>query len=283
MNSVMRVAIVQMDCLLGKVEHNIEKIISLIDENRDKVDMIVFPELAVTGYCVGANFHKYALQVDDPRFLKVQEATKDVTIALGFIEETPSFRFYNSLAIISNQEIKYIHRKIYLPNYGIFEEKKYFSVGSRFRNVDIAPFRIAPFICGDAWSPALVHLAAADEANIFIFSVCSPLGGLGSRLSSKKGWRRANRFYASMYGSYVIFANRTGKEHDLEFWGESELIDPFGEQIICVEDQRETVLLAEIDLKEVRSARTTLHTMRDEDLSFIQRRLERIISQVDYL
>ena len=282
-NSIMSLGLVQMDCHLGDIKANIHKIIEIIDENRKKVDMLVFPELTTTGYCVGNRFHEYALRVDDDLFEKIVEATKNIDVAVGFIEETASFRFYNSLAFISNREIRYIHRKINLPNYGIFEEKKYFSIGPKVRNVDIPPFRIAPFICGDAWSPALVHLGAADEANIFLFSVCSPEAGLGSRLSTKENWKRLNRFYSAIYGAYVIFVNRTGKEHDLVFWGESELIDPFGQVVVASEGAEEKVLIANVDLKEVRSARTTLHTLRDEDLSFIQRRMNQIIQQIDYL
>lgn len=282
-DSTMTIALAQINCCLGDVRKNVDKILYIIEEYRPKVDMIVFPELATTGYCVSKHFHEYAFKLDDELFDKIIQATKDISIAVGFIEETPSFRFYNSLAFITNRKLEYVHRKIYLPNYGIYEEKKYFSVGARLRNVDCPPFRLAPFVCGDAWSPALIHLAAADEANVFIFSVCSPEGGLGSRLSTKENWKRLNRFYATLYGAYVVFVNRTGAEHELEFWGESEIIDPFGKVIVSAEGKEETVVVAQIELAEVRSARTILHTVRDENLSFIQRRLNQIIQQIDYL
>ena len=196
---------------------------------------------------------------------------------VGFIEEDDAFHFYNSVAIIQDQKLLAVHRKIFLPNYGIFEERKYFAVGRDLTCVDIDGFRMAPYICGDAWNPALVHIGALDRAHILIFSVCSPEGALGSKLSSQASWKRLNRFYASMYGVYVIFVNRTGSERNLKFWGESELIDPFGSLVAASEDDSEEVVLATIDRSVIREARTVLNTVRDEDPRFLQRQLSRVI------
>ncbi len=268
-----------MDCELGNVEANAQKIKNIIDEYRGKVDFLVFPELALTGYCVGEKFHEYSLITDDDIFQDILNHTKDISIALGFIEETTSINFYNSLAFIKNCKISHIHRKIYLPNYGIFEERKYFKSGTSANCFEQGPFRISPFICGDAWNPALVHLAAADHAHILSFSVCSPENGLGSRLSTKESWKRLNRFYATMYGSFVVFVNRVGREKNLKFWGESEVIDPFGQVIASAKSDSEEVITTSIHLSQIREARNILHTIRDEDLDFIQKRLERIMDR----
>ena len=170
-----------------------------------------------------------------------------------------------------------IHRKIYLVSYGVFDERRHFSVGPNHHAIDHGAFRIAPFVCADAWSPALVHLAAADLAHIFVFSACSPTQGLGSRLSTKESWHRMNQFYASMYGVYVLFVNRVGNDKDLTFWGGSQVIDPFGKIIAQAKGDAEEIIEAELRLTEVRESRTVLHTVRDENLNFLVHRLQHVI------
>ncbi len=223
---MLRVGLAQVDANLGDVAANIARARRAIEAARGRVDLLVFPELALTGYTVGNRFHELALRVDSPLFRDLIDATTDVTVAIGFVEETDAFDFFNSLAFIRNRQLLHTHRKIYLPNFGVFEERKFFTAGRNFDPIDLGRFRLAPFICGDAWNPASVHLAAADQAHVLVIAACSPDGALGSRLSTKENWKRLNRFYAAMFGCYVIFVNRVGNEGPLAFWGEREIIDP---------------------------------------------------------
>lgn len=275
-HQVMKVGLVQMDSVLGDLEANVQHVVKLADAHRGKVDLLVFPELALTGYAIGARFHEFALRPGDEKLSELLEASHGITLAVGFIEETDAFHFYNSLAFIRDGKLVHVHRKIYLPNYGIFEERKYFKAGTKVDTFELGRFRIGPFVCGDAWNPGLVHMSAADHAHILIFSVCSPEKGLGNRLSSEDNWKRMNRFYATVYGCYVIFVNRIGSENTLSFWGQSELIDPFGCQVAGFEGKEEGVLVCELNLAEVREARTTLYTARDDDLDLMERRLKHV-------
>ena len=277
-NATCRVGLVQMDCVQGDLTKNVARTIEIIKQNKGKADFLVFPELSLTGYDVGSKFHEYSLRIDDELFEEIVQSTKELTVAIGFVEETESFSFYNSMAIIKNKKIIHIHRKIYLPNYGIFEERKYFSPGHNYKTFDMGKFCVAPFICGDAWNPAFVHLGAADLASVLVISVCSPQKGLGSKLSSEESWKRLTRFYATMYGCYVVFVNRVGKENNLIFWGKSEMIDPFGNEVISFSDDSEGVLVGDMNSNEIRESRTILTTVRDEDFNFIQRRLERVMN-----
>lgn len=279
---ILRIGMAQIDCKAGDVETNIQKTIKLINAYREKVDLLIFPELSLTGYSVGKNFHKCAMRLDDPRLKFLMGQTTGITVAVGLIEETPSFKFHNSLVFMRDKGIVHAHRKIYLPNYDIFEEKKYFAAGVRFDCFDHTHFRIAPLICGDAWNPALVHLAASDEANILVISACSPAYSLGGRLSNQINWQRLIRFYATMYGSYVAFINRAGSERGLSFYGRSTLINPFGEVVSSARGDKEGVIIGTVNLGIVRKARTILNTIRDENLPFIQNKLSKIITNKDY-
>jgi predicted amidohydrolase len=272
----LRIALAQVDATPSDISANLTKAKQIIHDNRNKVDLLVFPEYTLTGYITGTSVYDRALRTDDELFQDLVKSTTDITVAISFIEETTAFRFYNSLAIISHGQILHVHRKIYLVNYGVFEERRHFSTGPSHQCVDIGGFRVAPFICSDAWNPGLVHLAAADLAHIMMFSACSPTQGLGSRLSTRESWKRMNQFYASMYGVYVLFVNRVGSDEGLFFWGGSEIIDPFGKTIAVSNTAGEEIVRAEINLAEVREARTILHTVRDEDLELIQRRLDKV-------
>ena len=274
----LRVALAQIDVVPGDYGANLPKIINLIEQHRGKTDLLVFPEYALCGYLTGQDAYDHALKTNDVLFRELVAATRGITIAICFIEETGAFNFYDSMAFIADGKVLSIHRKIYLVNYGAFEERRHFSVGPKHASVNCGPFRLAPFICADAWNPALVHLAGADLTHVFIFSACSPTQGLGSRLSTRESWHRMNQFYASMYGVYVLFVNRVGDDSGLQFWGGSQIIDPFGKVIAEAKLFEEDVIEAEVHLAEVREARTILHTVRDENLYFIRRRLEEVLS-----
>lgn len=273
----LRVALAQVDMTPGDYASNLRKIKQLVDEQRGRADLLVFPEYTFSGYQTGQAVYDSALRVDDEIFRELVAYTEGITVAMGFIEETGAFNFYDSLAFIRDGEVLGIHRKIYLVNYGAFEERKHFSVGPRHESLDLGDFRATPFICADVWNPALVHLAGSDRAHVFVFSACSPTQGLGSRLSTRESWHRMNQFYASMYGVYVLFVNRVGNDGGLEFWGGSQIVDPFGRVIAEGKIGEEDVIGAELDLAEVREARTVLHTVRDEDLNFIRRRLDHVL------
>lgn len=277
--NLLRVGLAQTDAVPGDPSGNIAKVKKIVNEQRDELDFLMFPEYAISGYVMGDKVYECAIRTEDEMFADLMACTRDITVAFGFVEETGSFNFYNSLAIVRDRQILAVHRKIYLVNYGNFEERKHFSVGPSHDCFDIDPFRVAPFICGDAWNPMMVHLAAADRAHVFLFPACSPSGGLGSRLSTKESWRRLNRFYASTYGVYVLFVNRVGKDQNLELWGGSEIIDPFGKEVVAAKEAEEEVITAELDLSQVRESRTVLHTVRDEDLGFVRRRLEKVINR----
>ena len=274
----LRVALAQIDTEPGDYAANLPKIKRLIDEQRGQTDLLVFPEYTFSGYQTGQAVYDSALRVDDDIFRELVAHTQGITVAMGFIEETGAFNFYDSLAFLRDGKILAIHRKIYLVNYGAFEERKHFSAGPRHESIDTGEFRLTPFICADVWNPALVHLAGSDRAHIFVFSACSPTQGLGSRLSTRESWHRMNQFYASMYGVYVLFVNRVGYDGELEFWGGSQIVDPFGRVIAEGKMGEEDVVTAELDLAEVREARTVLHTVRDEDLGFIRRRLDQVLT-----
>ena len=275
----LRIGVAQVAPELGGVSANAARVKQIIDQRRGEVDLLLFPELTLTGYAVGSRTPELALRADAPVLCDLAEQAAGLAVLVGFIEETDRFQFFNSLALLQGGRVQKVHRKVFLPTYGIFEEGKHFSASRRYELMSIGGFRAAPLICADAWNPALAHVAASLGADMFLIAANSPAGGMGDRLSSREGWLRLARFYASMYGVYVAFCNRVGQEGELRFWGESEIIDPFGQSLAAAGGGGEEVVSAVCDRGLVREARTFLHTIRDDDPAFIAGQLRRVAEE----
>lgn len=270
-----RIAVAQLTPELGCVEANAAAVRRVVAAERGQVDLVVFPELTLTGYDVGPRYADLAMSSDAATLRLLAEEAGELALLVGFIEETDRFRFHNSLALLADGRVRQVHRKVFLPTYGVFEEGKYYAASRRYELMSIGGCRVAPLVCADAWNPALAHVAASRGADLFVIAANSPAGGLGERFSSRDGWRRLCRFYASMYGVYVVFCNRVGQEGELRFWGESEVVDPFGQPIASA-GAGEEIIATVCDRALVREARTVLHTIRDDDPAFIAAEMRRV-------
>jgi predicted amidohydrolase len=274
----LRIALAQIAIEHWDLEKNLAKVEAVMREHRQRADLVIFPELTLTGYRVLEGARPPAMRRDDPRLLALARASEGTSAIVGFVEESSTLEIYNSVAVLHRGAVAHVHRKISLPNYGAFEERKHFKPGRSIEHVSMGDFRIAPLICADAWSPSLPYLAAAAGANVLAISVNSPEGGLrDDRVSSREGWKQICRYSALIYGCHVAFVNRVGSEGaDHVFWGESELIDPFGRLVVTSKGRNEEVLVATIEIDAVREARAVLPTMRDEDRDLVVRTLQKL-------
>ena len=302
----MRVTICQTSPILLDVQANLEDVISRISSARDKgAELIVFPELALTGYFVGQRFHEVALRLDSPEICRLVAATKDTAAVVGFIEESPSMNFYNSALVAVNGKIEFTSRKLNLPNYGVFEERKFFSNGTRVQVFRYMDFTIAVFICNDLWHPSLPYLAVCQNADIFITIFNSSLDSMGREFSNIESWIVINMFYSRIFGVYNICANRVGEEffherrvltdvplsektsHEQDeqtesvksyrFWGGSEIINPFGQQIAKAALYEPDEISVSLSRDLLRQKRILLPYLRNDDPFFTYRELRRIL------
>jgi predicted amidohydrolase len=273
----LRVALAQCDTVLGNVSANLDRALSTIDSAQFNADLLVFPELSLSGYSL-TDVTRVGLRLDGPELSTLAAASRGVAVAVGFVEETPDARWYNSAAVFAEGRLLHLHRKVYPPTYGCFEEGKHFGRGTSIRCFDLLGWRIGLMICADWWHPSVPYLMAADGADLLIAMAASPQGGLGEDYDSSEGWFRLNRTYASIYGTYVAFCNRTGIEGGTRFWGKSELVDPYG-QPMAQAGPGEELITAALDRERVRTMRYMLPTMRDEDLDLTSRTLHRLIQE----
>ncbi len=277
-----RLAVAQIAPVLGDVEKNLalhEK--AAREAVSQSVNLLVFPELSLTGYFLKDHVATVAVSVGGPALAPLLELSRQVAMLVGFVEETPSHLFHNAAAYLEGGEIRHIHRKVYLPTYGIFDEQRYLAPGRRIRAFDTALGRMAVLICEDMWHPAAAGIAAWDGAEILLCPSASPGRGLGQKepFQNSTTWERVILAYADLFTCFVVYANRAGYEDGACFWGGSEVVGPTGEAVAKAQYLTEDFLVAEMDDRMLRRARIANPLLRDERLDLTLREVERLTRQ----
>ncbi|WP_163560162.1 nitrilase-related carbon-nitrogen hydrolase [Halomonas sp. NO4] len=267
----LRVAAAQLNAELGDVDANLERHLDILQDARGQgVELLVFPELSLTGYGLGSRVMQVAMPLEDPRLIRLAKACGEMQTVVGFIEEASPGEYYNALAILQAGELVAVHRKLNLPTYGGLEEGKWFTHGSELTHVAVRPgWSATPLICADLWNPALVHAALLPRPTVLCAPINSASGIVSDDFSNEQNWALNVRFYAMTYGTPVIMANRYGPENGSHFWGGSRILGPRGELLADAED-RETLIIAELSRTAIARARFELPTHRDADTPLIR-------------
>ena len=276
-----RLALAQIDPVLGNFQANVAKHVALADRAAAAgAQVVVFPELALTGYSIKDMNWELAvtLRRDMRPIAPLIEKGKTISILTGGVEEGSSFGLYNAAFFFEGGEVRSVHRKTYPPTYGMFEENRYFSSGTDVRAVDSVYGRFGVLICEDLWHLPLPYILAQDGAGIILTLVASP-----TRISGKEerpGIATVNaenhRAYARLLSVYVAFCNRVGFEDGVNFWGGSEIVGPDGSCIASAKLFEEDLIIADIDENESRRARRLSRHFLDDDPSLVERELKRI-------
>jgi len=274
------IALAQMNPALGDLERNLALHEKTAEEAIGRgAGLLVFPELSLTGYFLKDIVSSVALPLTSPILGRLRDLSRRIDLIIGLVEESPEHLFYNAALYLSMGEIRHVHRKVYLPTYGIFDEQRYLTEGSRIRTFQADIGRSAILICEDMWHPSAAGVASLDGMEILISPSASPgRGGLeeGRFFANARAWETINRAYAQLFTCYVLYINRVGYEDGACFWGGSEVIAPSGEPVAKAEYLSEQLLVAEIDPVEIRRARTANPLLRDERPDVTLRELERI-------
>ena len=203
---------------------------------------------------------------------------------MSFVEESADHRLFIAAALLEDGRLVHVHRKLFLPTYGLFDERRFFAAGDLLRAV---PSRLGIGlgigVCEDFWHLPVPQLLALDGAQVLINVSSSPGRDLAATnevgLGTASSWRTLMRTYAQLTTSYVVFVNRVGVEESISFWGGSEVIAPDGTPIFGAPLYDEGLYPVELDLDEIRRARIGLPLLRDERLELEVRELERIVAE----
>jgi len=278
----LNLAIAQISTHLGDVNANLEKHLDLIRQAQAKgADLIVFPELSLTGYClqdlVPTVAHKPVQ--GDAVFKPLLEASQYIDLVVGFVDEDRRHRFYIASAYLSGGRVVHIHHKVYLPTYGLFDEGRFFANGDTIRAFDTQFGRMGILICEDFWHASPPYLLWLDGADLLIFTSASPGRGINDQpmLESARWVEDINRAYASLFTSFVLHSNRAGYEDGLNFWGGSTVYDPNGDLVSRSAYHEEALMFTEVDLNQLHRTRARLPLLRDERPILVLHELQRML------
>jgi predicted amidohydrolase len=270
------VALAQCYPRLGDVAANLSMHMDVIgDAAAHDAGLVVFPELSLTGYFLKDQVPDVALRLDSTEIGTLRDASraKHIDIVVGLVLESDGHRFHNASLYISGGEVLHVHRKVYLPTYGLFDEQRYVAAGDRFRAFDAPlggraerPWRAGMLICEDLWHPSAAALLARQGVDVFICPSASPGSGVlqGEALGTARSYDVMTRTYAQLFTAYVVYCNRTGFEDGVGFWGGSRLVSPLGIVIGALPGADETVLFHTLERSALRRARMAYPLLRDE-------------------
>ncbi|HAZ10089.1 MAG TPA: NAD+ synthase [Candidatus Omnitrophica bacterium] len=237
-------AIGQINSIVGDLESNSNKILSCIKEAASKdIDLIVFPELSITGYPPEDLLLKPHFIKENIRYLnKISKEIGDLVAIVGFVDEKKG-DIYNSAAVMRNKKITYIYHKIHLPNYGVFDEKRYFKPGADNKLIKIKDLFFSVNICEDIWADGRERMAerVLKKADFLVNVSASPyhIGKIEER-------KRIIGTKAKRFGIPIVYCNLVGGQDELVFDGRSALFGKDGSIIVEAKAFEEDLLIFDL-------------------------------------
>lgn len=281
-----RVALAQIDTVLGDVRRNVERHVEYAERAlAGGAQAVIFPELSLTGYTLRDLNFEVAL---DPYTAKelapLRELSKKITIICGGVEEDERGAVYNAAFVFEDGDVKHVHRKIYPPTYGIFEEMRYFNRGNDVVAFDSSRLgRIGVLVCEDLWHPILPYVLAEQGAQLIVTLAASPTrldtGDDALHSTEPQNYttnREHHATYSRLLGLYLAFVNRVGVEDGVNFWGGSEMMTPSGEPCVVAKFFEPDLCFADLDPSTVRQARQLSRHFLDEDRLLTQQLISRL-------
>lgn len=274
-----RVAMAQISSHLGDLEANLQRHLEIIEKARaGGCDVVVFPELSLTGYLLADLVPEVALPLDDPRLAPLGRASREIDVLVGLVEDAPGHRFHNVAAYFSNGRLAHVHRKVHLPTYGLFQEGREFAAGNRVRHTETRWGPAGVLVCEDLWHMPCAWLLAQQGAEVIFVLSNGPTRGAkpGREVTSVAVWRQLLQTTAQFQTTWMVYVNRVGCEDGLTFGGGSLVVDPFGRVAREATALDEALEIVDLNSEVLRRARSAYPLLRDEDLELVQRELERI-------
>jgi len=264
-----RVALAQINPTVGDIEGNYRKIVSFIEKAKKlKSDFIVFPELALVGYppedlLLNPDFLNTSFQF----VKKIARIGENIVVLLGapFLENK---NLFNACFIIQNRKIKYVYKKIFLSNYSVFDEKRYFLPGNEMPLIFNSQLKFAVTICediGEKFSSIFCDLS--HKINI-VFNLSASPFFVGKVRRRKKILKNL----ALKTDAYIVYCNLVGGQDDLVFDGRSLVFSPQGEELICAKSFEEDFAVVDLDVKKKKVENDNIEKIRIEDFSVKKRR-----------
>jgi predicted amidohydrolase len=261
MKQKFKLALAQISCDRGEKTENLKKIEkTVIKAKKHSADLIVFPELSLTGYKVRDEIYELAETIPGPSTSTVERiAQKTRThIIFGMPErsEKTQATIFNSAVLVGPKGFIGKYRKMYLPTHSMFEEKRYFRPGYQPAVFDTELGRIGLIICYDIFFPEVARLARLEGAQLIICISASP--------AIRRAFFETLTIARAMENTtFLAYVNLVGIEDGLQFWGGSRLVGPQGKVLVKAKYDEEDLVVGEVDYSDIRPVETFVPTLRD--------------------
>jgi predicted amidohydrolase len=282
-----KVALAQIDVTLGDRDANLAKHLEYVERAKSEgASLLIFPELSLTGYYLQDITDVIGMRVSlpAPPLQKLLDASRrnNLDICVGFIEEDSRYVPYIAQAYIADGEIRHVHRKVYLPTYGMFDDMRYVGMGRQVRAFDTRFGRMGMLVCEDFWHLALPYLLWLDGADTLVMVSAGPGRGVkpgDDYLDTTYDLSMAHKMYAELFTAFVLHCNRVGYEDGVAFAGYSTVIAPDGEFVAKGPHFEETLVIATVNPEQIRFKRRGLLLLRDEHPEIVLKELQRIVAE----
>jgi predicted amidohydrolase len=281
----MKVALAQISPHLGNLRKNLDLHFQSIEKaKKKKADLLIFPELSLTGYTLMDMVDELSLEPGkNPIFKELKAASREISLVVGFVEEMEKGLFYNSAAFFSKGKILHIHRKVFLPTFGMFDEARFYAQGKNFHTFPTPFGKAGMMICRDFLSYGASYLLFAGGAEIIIAISAAPGRGTAQEESyeTSRMWEIMGETISRFSTVFLIYCNRVGFEDGKHFAGGSFIFNPAGEMIARAAYVDKDFLFYEINLDEVREIRKKWPYKRDDKPEIILEALKRIVREYE--
>jgi NAD+ synthase (glutamine-hydrolysing) len=273
------IALAQISPKLGDVDANVSLHRSYIDQAVARgANVVVFPELGLTGYQLQDLTFEVARTLEHPQIVEMIEASREIDIVFSFVEESKEHFFYISSVYASKGQISHVHRKVYLPTYGMFDENRYAGAGATVEPFTTRFGGTGLMICEDAWHVSVPYLHIMQGAQMLIIQASSPGRNVmkDHDFGSHTFWSHLLQVYGQLFGAHVVFVNRVGYEDGVHFYGGSGIVGPDGQWLAEASTSEEDLLIVQVDQRAVRRARYMTPLLRDERPELLERHFAKI-------
>ena len=281
----MKVALAQTAPRLGDIQYNLKLHQNIAAKaKKENVDLLIFPELSLTGYTLKDLTQDAAIDPQkDTAFKKLRTLSQGMSLVFGFVEEGEDGLIYNSSAFLSQGQTLHIHRKVFLPTYGMFEEGKFFAQGKNFRTFSTPFGKAGMMICYDFLHYSASYLLFAGGSGLNIITSAAPGRGVADDQSfaTSSMWELMGKTISRFSSAFVFYCNRVGLEDGKVFAGGSFIYNPAGNLFALASYVDEDYLVADIDLEEIKTFRKKWPYKRDDKPEIILEALKRVVKNYE--
>ncbi len=261
MKDKIRLALAQISSKRGDKEANLKKMEETTAKAKaQSADLVIFPELALTGYVIRDQIYELAETIPGPSIKRMEELARKtgLHIVFGMPEQSEKTRatLFNTAALIGPEGFIGKYRKMYLPTHSVFEEKRYFRPGYQTAVYDTALGKIGLCVCYDLFFPEVTRLARLKGAQLIISISASP----AVRRSYFEILTTARALENTAFLAYV---NLVGVQDGLQFWGGSRLVGPTGDVMAKAKYDEEDFVICDVNYSDIRAAETFIPTLQD--------------------